>query len=151
MDALVNTENTPRRSHKKLIVTLAVVAALLAAPFVPALVCEISTARHLDEFVPMMNDYDDLVSKGWKFKIIEYSDSAAKIYRYINKGDERWGEIHGFFKQYGEWNYSYPEWVNPEWDDADDYLEQWDSGWDFKTNTFVPQYWWHFFTMCLAL
>ena len=151
MEIAPNTENAPKRSHKKLITALVIVAALIAATFVPALVCEIRTARHLDEFIPLMKDYDSFVSKGWKFKVIEYSEDSAKIYRYINDGDESWGETHGFIKQDGEWEYMYPEWVDPEWDDAPYYLADWDIGWNFKTNKSVPQYWWHFFPMGLGL
>ena len=145
-------EQTTKRSHKKLIIILVIVAALLAALsaglFGPALACEIRTAQHLDEFAPVIKDYDKFVSDGWKFKVLEYSDESAMIYRYTMKNGYEWGETKRFIKESGEWDYQYPEWVKREWDDCQDYLSEWDDAWNFKTNQFVPQYWWHAFQMC---
>lgn len=115
-----------KRSHKKPIIILIIVAALLAAPFVPAVICGVRTAIRHDEF--------DFVTKwdsgygpcGDRYRVLECSDDEAKIYIWEPR---IWGHILTLEKTDGEWN-----------------VTSWDTRWSLVGNAdeWVPQYWFHF-------
>ena len=116
-----------KRSHKKLIIILIIVAALLAAPFVPAIVCDIRTAIHGDEF-DWVTEWDSSYGTcGDRYRILSYSGDTAKIYVWEPKV---WGHILTLEKTDGEWN-----------------VTAWDCRWSLRGNAdeWVPQYWFHIF------
>lgn len=135
-------ETTKRRSRKKFIIILVIVAALILAPFLPTLVCEIMTAVHFDEFVSVIEDYDETVAFVYKYKVISYGTHYAKVYRYTT-GDNEYGiclgEVKSFTKVDSEWRYD----KDYSWSDID----SWDTMWSANgsADRVVWQYWWHIF------
>ena len=119
-------EKTEKHSHKKRLVVLIVLFALIFASFVPAIICEIRTAIHRDEF-EWVTDWKPLtdLSVGERFRILEYTEDSARLYCWH---PDYYGNIVTVEK------------VDSEWRPI-----SWDTVWSTSgsASETVPQYWWH--------
>ena len=118
-------EQTTKRSHKKFILILVIVAALIAAPFVPALICGVRTLAHGSEFEWVTEWDSGYGTCGDRYRVLEYSEDSAKVYVWEPKV---WGHILTLEKTGGEWT-----------------VANWDTRWSLVGNAdeWVPQYWFH--------
>ena len=126
MDVSPNTENTPTRSRKKLIITIVIVAVLIFVSFVPAIVCDIRTAVHGDEFETVFGDCRLPKIENKSVRVLRYDDDSAELY-YWASGQS--GITVSLEKSDGYWTPT--EW-NVVW-------QRYGSAHDV-----IPQYWFHF-------
>ena len=121
------TSGVGKRSHKKLVIILVIVAVLIFVSFVPAIVCDIRTALHGDELEPILDNMNLPIINDRSARVLRYDGDSAELYYW---GSGQSGITVSLEKSGDHWT---PTGYDVVW-------QRYGTAHDV-----VPQYWFHFF------